>query len=211
MNMIIRAITPKRRSFYEVKTDEGVYLINRETFDMAGLKEGSSVSEEALASLMEKSNKDRAKSRALWYLARADYSSKKLCEKLSKDFGKTAAEYAVARMEELNLIDDRRYAERFAEAKLRENYSKKEVLRKLFEKGIPRDMAKEVMGELECSPVDQLCAIIEKKHLKKLKEDDGFRKVFAALARRGFYFGDIRTALKKYTDEFNFDEEIYDD
>lgn len=205
-------IIPRRRRLYEIKTDEGgSYLINRETFDAARLAEGSVIDEEELKELRKKSGRDRAVSRALWYLARADYSTKKLYEKLTKDFSEEASEYAVERMLELNLLDDRRYAERYAEAKFRENYSKKEVLRKLFERGIPKDMAKEVVEEIEHSPLDQLCAIIEKKYLKKLKEADGFNKVFAALARRGFPFSDIRTALKKYTDEFNFEEELYDD
>ena len=72
--------------------------------------------------------------------------------------------------------------------------------RKLREKGVDRETAEAVLGEEE-DETETVRGIIESGYLRKLSGEDGYRKVFAALARRGFRSADIRRALAFYTEE----------
>lgn len=169
---------------------------------------GSELSEEDIKKLSFESNYQRAKSRALWYLDRADHTEKALYTKLLRaGFEKHASAAVIARLTELGVVDDRRFAERFAERCCENNISKREALHKMLEKGVAYDIAKQVLEEQECDEGEQLSALIEKKYAYKLSQPNGMQKVYAALVRKGFSYAAIRTALKKYNDELEFSEE----
>ena len=58
------------------------------------------------------------------------------------------------------------------------------------------------MIEANCvDPVDSITEIINKSYLRKLREENGRDKVIAALARRGFSYSDIKSALNKILNE----------
>ena len=63
------------------------------------------------------------------------------------------------------------------------------------------------MSETETDEVSKILALIEKKYSEKLKDPENFQKVYAALVRRGFSYGDVKTALKKYKEDLEFSEE----
>ena len=150
----------------------------------------------------------RAKSRALWYLDRMDYSEKALYEKLVlKGFDKKASSAVVAKLVELGLLNDRRYAENLAVKLAEQGNSNRATLQKMLLKGVAYDLAKEVLSETETDEVSKILALIEKKYLGKLQDPDNFQKVYAALVRRGFSYGDVKTALKKYKEDLEFSEE----
>ena len=169
---------------------------------------GSELSEEDIKKLSFESNYQRAKSRALWYLDRSDHTEKVLYTKLLRaGFEKKASAAVIARLTELGVVDDRRFAERFAERCCENNISKREALHKMLEKGVAYDIAKQVLEEMECDESEQLSALIEKKYAYKLSQPNGMQKVYAALVRKGFSYGAIRATLKKYNDELEFSEE----
>ncbi len=167
-----------------------------------GLCANMDISEEFLNELKFSSDYKRARSRALWYLDRMDYTEKALFEKLVKaGFSKKASAAVMAKLCELGLVDDRRYAERMAERLLSNNISKREVLNKMYLKGIPLDLAKEILSEAETDENEQIKALIEGKYAYKLTCENGVDKVFAALIRKGFSFSAVRSALKQYIEE----------
>ena len=169
---------------------------------------GANIPEGVLKELKHDSDYKRAKTRALWYLDRMDYTEKALFEKLVKaGFGKRASAEVLAKLCEFGLVDDRRYAERFAEKCALSNISKREAVHKMLLKGVPLQLAKEVTEELDTDETEQIVALIEKKYVRKLSEDKGYQKVFAALARKGFSFDSIKSALKKYNEGLEFSEE----
>lgn len=74
-------------------------------------------------------------------------------------------------------------------------------------KGLDRQLAKESLKAVQADPVEQLEKIIQKRYAKKLGQGkEGRQKVFAALARLGFDYEDIKTALSEYNWEENEDE-----
>lgn len=206
--MIITEIKPCRKNETRVVADGEEFLLDTDVVLSAGLKAGAQIEKSELLALCEESDFSRAKSRALWYLSRADHSKKALYKKLCRAYPERAAERAVARMEEMGLIDDFRYAERLSAALCDANVSDREVLRKLFAKGVPSDIAKQVVDALASSPQAQITELIEKKYARKLQSEDGVQKVYAALIRKGFSFGDVKAALREYSENLDNCEEV---
>lgn len=168
---------------------------------------GAELDEALLGEIKYESEYKRAKSRALWYLDRMDYTEKALYQKLVKaGFDKRAAAGVMGWCVEFGLVDDRRYAERFAERCAQNNISKKEATAKMLLKGVPYDLAKEVLSEIDTDEQAQLSQLIAKKYAYKLTQENGTQKVFAALVRKGFSFSAVKEALKKYNEELEYCE-----
>ncbi len=206
--MKITEIKEHRKGLTYVTADGEEFIFNTDTVLSARLKTGMCLEREELCTLLEKSECDRAKSRALWYLSRADHSKKALYDKLCRAFNPQAAEFATERMEELGLIDDFRYAKNIVAALSEANVSDREILRKLFAKGVPNDIAKQAVEENESNPSRQLAELLEKKYSRRLSSEDNVRKVFASLIRKGFSYGDVKAALKEYSEKIDNCEEF---
>lgn len=205
--MKITDISARRKGITAIIADGQEYLLNSETVAAAALKKGDEVDEATIKKLVERSDCDRARSRALWYLSRADHSRKALLDKLCKAYPQKAAESAVARMEELGLIDDLSYAKRLAKYWSESNVSEREILRKLFVKGVPRDIANEAVDALESDPAAQIAALLSTKYKNRLANEDGISKVYAALLRKGFSYSDVKAALREYSEKIDYSEE----
>ncbi len=198
--MTVNEIKTARQGQVALIIDGREFLLNAETVAAAGISKNSTLDEREFKRLCLQSDRDRAKSRALWYLSRGDHSRRALKDKLRRAFSEDAAEYAVTRMEELGLIDDRAYAERLAHAWNAANVSEKEILRKLFAKGVPGEIARDAVGALSPDPVAQISELLKTKYRTRIESEDGVRKVYAALVRKGFSFSDVRSALKEYSE-----------
>lgn len=207
--MKITQIKPSKLHLNCVCLENGeTVLIDKDVCVSHSLMTDCEVDTEALEKLKFESDYVRAKSRALWYLDRMDYSEKALYNKLvEKGFSKKACSAVLAKLVELGLVDDRRYAERLCEKLIDSGHSKRATLQKMLLNGVPYDLAKELLNDTESDEVASILSLIEKKYATKLLERDNFQKVYASLVRRGFSYSDVKTALKKYTDDLDFSEE----
>lgn len=177
-------------------------LVDNDLVFQRSLKAGLEIDDKYLEELLFSSDYVRAKSRAVWYLDRSAHTEKGLYDKLVRaGFAKEACAKVIARFIEVGLLDDRRYAEILAERLIETNVSKREALQKMLSKGLPYDLAKAVLEETEADENTQIRNLIEKKYRNKLLAENGAKKVFDALARKGFSFGAIREALKSYIEE----------
>lgn len=209
--MIITEIAKQRGHLYEIFLDNGESaLLDTQTVAESGLYKGAEISEERLHILCEKSDYTRAFSRAVWYIERGDISRKALCDKLKKaGFTLKAINESVDRLCELNLINDTVLAERTAEMLLENNISARQAFLKMVNRGIPRDIAKAALENIEHSPESQIRAVINKKYKNKLSDPANTQKVFAALMRLGFGYSDVRNVLKAYCEEIEYSEDSY--
>lgn len=205
--MKITDISARRKGITLVVADGKEYLLNTDTVVAARIKKGDEISERELEELKSRSDCERARSRALWYLSRADHSKKALYDKLCRAYSPTAAQNAVERMEELGLINDLELAKRLAKYWSDGNVSAREIKRKLFAKGISRDIADIAVDCLESDPRAQIAALLSTKYKNRLTSEDGIKKVFAALQRKGFSYSDIRSALREYSENIDYSEE----
>ena len=207
--MKICAIEKEKKHLTRVCFDCGEeILLDSEICLDKGLKCGDELSAEAVDDLLYSSDYHRARSRALWYLDRMDYTEKALYEKLLKaGFPKRASAAVIARLCELGVIDDRRYAERMAERCKENNISKREAMQKMLLKGVPYDLAKELLDDCEVDEEEQIINLLEGKYAYRLTQEKGAEKVYAALVRKGFSYGAVRSAMKKYVEQLEFCEE----
>jgi len=207
--MTVTEVKKEKKHLMRLLFDNGSeLLLDTDVYSDNALCVGSKLSLEDIEELSFQSDYSRAKSRALWYLDRSDYTEKALFTKLLRaGFKKEASAAVIGRLTELGVVDDLRFAERFAERCCENNISKREALHKMLEKGVSYDMAKQVLEELETDEGEQLNALIEKKYAYKLTQQNGVERVFAALVRKGFSYSAVRAALKKYTEELEFSEE----
>lgn len=199
--MKIVSLKDRRKSLTAVTLEDGSeLLIDSEIVIIKNLAPDINIDDPD--ALVYESDLKRAKSRALWYLSRSDLSEKKLKEKLIQGgFQPAAVSAAVLRMKELGLINDERLAQRLYEYLSSTGASKREIIYKLQNKGIPFETVKNLAEEDTSDETIKIKKIIDTKYAAKLKGEDGTKKVFAALLRKGYSYSDVRSALNAYVDE----------
>lgn len=200
--MTITAIEPRKKGLcalyidgeFAVKLDTETVLAHR--FDV-----GREITDEELRACLIASDQKRCKDKAMWLISYRDHSRKELIEKLRRDYSAESAEAAVSRLEELGLLDDGRYARRYAADLMNlKHLSDRGIRQKLREKGIDRDLIGEVMEELEVDEDVHIREIIEKKY-PDLSDEKTRRRAVAALTRMGYSYSDIKSVLSEYADE----------
>ena len=142
----------------------------------------------------------------MWLVSFRDHSQKELLDKVAKDYGFDAAQKAVERLVELNLVSDERYASRYASDLINiKHLSKSGAVRKLREKGIDKDLAEQAVEAVECDFEDSIRTVIEKKYLRYLNDEKGHRRCVNALLRLGYSYSDINSVVREYTDTDEYD------
>ncbi|MBR2279630.1 MAG: regulatory protein RecX [Ruminococcus sp.] len=201
--MIITNIVPKRKKLSAVYIDgEFALKIDTETIISSPYSVGSEIDDEQLKELIDRAEEKRAKEKALWLLSTRDHSKRELETKIRKTNSAESAQKAVERMEELGLVDDEKFARRYAEELINiKHLSVRGAKYKLTEKGIDKNLADEILEELAPDPREHIEILIEKKYRKNLSDEKGRRKTVAALQRMGYSWGDIKAVMSNYFED----------
>ena len=200
--MTITAIEPRRKGLCALYIDgEEAMKLDAETVLSHRFDVGREITDEELHACVIDSDRKRCKDKAMWLIGYRDHSRRELIEKLRSDYSAESAEAAVSRLEELGLVDDGRYARRYAADLVNlKHLSDRGVRQKLREKGIDRDLIDEVMDELSLDEDAQIREIIEKKYGGDLSDEKTRRRAVSALTRMGYSYSDIKSALAEYID-----------
>ncbi|MEG2923638.1 MAG: RecX family transcriptional regulator [Oscillospiraceae bacterium] len=199
---ITRISKTKQGRFALFTYDEFLFSVDGETLLRNDIKEDIVLSDSELAVLKSEGDTRKAKDKALQYLSLRDYASKELYDKLCLKFDEETAAVAVAEMCRLDLIDDAAFAVHRAKYLVGQRKSRREIQRILSQKGIRREDIEAALCEIDGSDISAISAIIEKSYLSKLQNGER-DKVIAALMRRGFAYREVKTAIEKYTDNYN--------
>lgn len=205
--MKITAIEPKRKGLSALYIDgEFALKLDTETLLSHRIDVGNEIDDEKLKEVIDSSNTKRAKDKAMWLISYRDYSKKELIEKVAKDSSLESARKAVKRLEELGLVNDERYALRYAHDLLHlKRLSKSGAVRKLIEKGIDRDLAKDTVDSIDIDMSENIRAIINKKYAKNLNDEKGKRRCVNGLLRLGYSYSEIKSVLNEFTDSCFYD------
>lgn len=179
----------------------GRLLLDRQTASERGIRPGVELPLSALADVVEEGNLARARAKAMYLLSLRDYAKGELVEKLRAESGEEAALKTAERLAELGLLDDERFAARYAEQLLREKgVSARQAVFLLRQKGVAEGTARAAVDACAPDAQSQLAALIERKYASALAggEERDRRRVCDALARRGFSYDEIRAALRAY-------------
>lgn len=191
-----------------ISFDNGeVINLDRDTALTFGLCENREISPDELKKVSAASQLARAKSRALWYLSRGDCSEKGMRRKLMHaGFDEAVCLEVVLTLVRLGLINDDAYAKRLAQNLAQRNYSSRQILAKLYEKQIPADIARQAVQDTHIDAISAIEALITKKYAARMKEKTKRQSVFAALACKGFALEDIKTVMRKFDDDFYYED-----
>ena len=198
--MLITAVRRRRRSLYCLILDgnEGP-TVDVRTLDESAYRAGGHITDEQLCGLLELSEYNRARERALYLLGLRDYACKELEKKLLTEARPEIAARVVERLTDVGLLDDVGYAERMAHSLSRsKKYPKRRIAQELQRRGVDRETAGYAAEAIECEDFKQALALIEKKYYNKMTDRESRAKVMAALARRGFSYEAIRQAISAY-------------
>ena len=200
--MFITAVEQRRKAMCALYID-GEYVMNLDArtvienrFDV-----GREIDDEELHEIIRLSNERRAKEKSLWLISYSDHSKKELTDKIKRTCDEESAEKPVERMEELGLVNDENFARRYAEQLLFSKHNApRGAVRQLVQKGIDRELAEEIIEEIDFDPCDGIRAVIDRKY-KNINDDKIRRRAVDALLRLGYGWDDIKTVLREYTEE----------
>ena len=206
--MTVSRISETKRGRFALFDEEGEFLfsVDGETLHHHHIREGCALDGAALASLREDSDARRAKDKALRLLSVRSHASQELYEKLCRDFDAPTAAAAVAEMDRLGLLDDESFARSYAQRLASQNKSARQIIEKLVARGIGRDLAESVTGELADECAGACLALVRRSYRSRLAAD-GREKVLAALARRGFPYGEAKDAVERVLTELEEESE----
>ena len=179
---------------------EFAFSLDEDTFAAAALHEEDEVEAWRLEELRKQSDTRKALDKAMDLLSLRDHAAGELYQKLCRKFDGPSAAYAVAKAQELGLLDDAQFARRRAAELLRKRKSRRAILDDLTAKGIDRDTAAEAVEALyadeEQDPELTAAAQLVQRHYAAKLAAGRRDQVAAALARRGFSHAVIRQALE---------------
>ena len=175
--------------------DEFLLSMHPDVFAASGL----SVDGERLAGLAAEAELKKAKERAFSMLSGREYTSSQLRDRLARHVDPEAAGQAVERMEELGLVDDDGYAERYArELSERKHYGLLRIRQELRQKGLSAEQIEWAVSLLDADPQEQMLEVLEKKYSAAPEDEAVKRRAYNALLRLGHRPSDVRRALARF-------------
>ena len=186
---------PDRAGRYKVQFSDGTVMrLYKQTVQDFGLYSGLELTEEEYLRLQESVKKMSAKMRAVRIVSASSVSKKDLEQRLiQKGEDAESAKQAVAWMEELSLLDDRKTAEQIVSRCISKGYGLSRAKQALFEKRIPKEYWQEVLEDYP-DQQDAIRRYIE-SHLSANPDAKELKKVIDALLRKGHSYSAIRKAL----------------
>lgn len=176
--------------------ENGQPLVDRTIIERLNLAVGDALSANDVQQLVKVSLCFRAKERAVWHLASADYSARGLYQKLRPVFGAVPAEFAVTQMRQRGYLNDEHYAERLAQAFNAKGLSARAATQKMQQKGLERAVAEAAVQRFFTeNEEEKATALVLKRYAQKITDPQDIRKTTAALVRRGFSFSAARAAI----------------
>ena len=204
--MRITELSPYKGTTWQITTESaGKIFIGQKTVEKMNLKKGMELPDSAIESIKEEDLERKSRERAMYLLSGRDYGFAELFRKLEKTYPKEMCLRTCKLMAEKGLVNDREYAFRLGKQLFGiKKESAVAVRYKLTQKGIPKDIISEVIDtycEDDEAVKERIKALVEKKYRRYLTDEAGVRKVKNALARLGYGYSDINSALKEFDNE----------
>lgn len=204
-------LTDIRQSTHEnrlllVFEDKSKLRVWKQTAADLRLFPGKELSESEMTALQAAAEKDQAKERAVRIAASTNISKKQLSRRLlRKGESEENAQEAVAWLEDLNFLDDRRTGEMVVSSALNKGYGERRIRQILREKEIPQEYWEDLLSDLP--PMD---AAVDKLLRQKLKSNEPDRKEIQravdALMRYGHSWPDIKAGLERFRMDMDLEE-----
>jgi regulatory protein len=135
-------------------------------------------------------------------LDRRDYSRAELVKKLvEKGEPREDAEAVADRLAELGVVDDRRYAALVVRQYAGKGYGVRRVREELTRRGVPRELLDAALAEMPAQD-DAVLTLLRRKLGGSFDRAD-VKRATDALARKGYGWDEIASALQRLRDELD--------
>jgi len=188
---------------YHIKLDSGQsLLVSVAHISDYSLYTGRELSEEELKELSEAVAKSSAKDRAFRIISNRNMSHDEMRKRLIEK-GETpeVAEETADWLEDIGILNDTEYAGMIVRHYTARGYGAGKVKNELFRRGVDRSLWEDALEQIpeNSDAIDKFIAA----RLKNGKPDRAeTKKVSDALFRRGFSWDEIRSALSRYSENF---------
>ena len=151
---------------------------------------------------------ERARKRAMYLLGSRPYSTAALREKLLGSYSEKTAERVIGDMTRYGFLNDEDYAKRLASSIIKgKKYGLHRAKAEMRRKGVPDELIEQALSEYSREDVtDTLTELVRKKYSDRISDRAERQKVIAALARRGYGFSEIKTAITSVLEELEDEE-----
>lgn len=200
--MQIVAIEESRRykdRFELVFDDETRLMTSKDVIAENYLHTGKELTDHDIEGLKEAFLRDEARRAAVDIINRRPMSKRELEQKLiQKGLSPENSAEAADWLEEMGLLDDCEYGRLIVRHYSAKGFGTRRIRDELYRRGVPRDYWDEVLSEMPEQGDEILDFIMSKLggEVPDLKEK---KRVFDALARRGFSYSEINSAFIRYT------------
>lgn len=189
--------------------DGSIMRLYRQTVEDFALFDGMELDADTVTKLKIAAEEMSAKMRAVRIVSVTNVSKKDLQKRLvAKGENPQNAKNAVAWMEELNLIDDKKTAELIVQRCATKGYGISRAKQALYEKRIPKEYWDKVLADYP----DQTDTIVRflRERMRDLNNPKSKKRVIDALLRRGHSYSDVRRAFSIFAlDADSFGEDFY--
>ena len=146
---------------------------------------------------------ERARKRAMYLLGSRPYSTAALREKLLNNYTGETTERVIEDMTRYGFLDDEEYARRLASSIIKgKKYGLRRAKAEMRRKGVPDELIEQALDEYGSEEINEsLTQLVRKKYADRIADREERQKVIAALARRGYGFGEIKTAIMAVLEE----------
>lgn len=185
--------------------DEYLLTVDDAYWFSCGYISGDELNERELAAFKDAAGSRRAFNAGAQLLSRREHSSKELYEKLLKNYTPEFAAEAIAKLQEIGMLNDERFAKMYAdELYEKKGYGKRRILFELNSKGIDRETAENIAEELFCEEdnIQRIVDIIKKKYYNIENDEKQRRRACAYLMRAGFSGSEIRQAMECFSQDY---------
>jgi len=142
---------------------------------------------------------EKARDYALRLLTYRERSRCEIGNKLKeKGYDQEIIKTVLTRLENSNLLNDRRFAQNWAISRLKRKYTSLRIFAELKKKGVEEEIIKQVLREAfsEVDEFDLALGLIHQKNLSlKNRNLQQMRRIAGMLQRRGFSFSTIRRVI----------------
>ena len=159
---------------------------------------GRTLTDEEAEAIQAAAQKSARKEKALSYAGGKPTSRRELARKLEQWGADEAEQQAVCdRLEELGVLDDRRYGEQVVRHYSARGYGEKKLRDELYRRGIPRELWDGAMEQAE-DPARAIDAFLQKKLAGSAGDPAALKRAGDALARRGYSWEEVREGLNRW-------------
>lgn len=187
----------KQKQRYSIFVDEKyAFSLSSGALLNTQLTIGREIDEGELQAFKKLSSDDKAYGLALALVARRMRSEGELRDYFRrKEYDHSLADELIQRLKNSHWIDDLNFAERWVENRRQlKSSSTKKIRLELRQKRIASDIIDQVLNNTQEDEHTALRALVEKKRRQTRYRDN--EKLMSYLARQGFSYGDIKSALE---------------